>query len=84
MPVFFFRSFFLSQIMTGAMILVTVECQRARMQKNELERSVDLGDECFFCLGVLTEKVGVALRSEEKWLLFRLELSSKFARFLEN
>jgi hypothetical protein len=68
--------------MTGAMILVTIECRRARMQKNELERSVDLGDGCFFGLGVFTEKVGVALRSEEKWLLFRLELVSIFARIL--
>jgi len=41
----FFLSFFLSQITTGAMILVTVECRRAGMKKNELVDPV-----C--CLGV--------------------------------
>ena len=42
--------------MTGAMILVTVECQQAGMWKNELERSVDPWiNAC--CLGLLTEKV---------------------------
>jgi hypothetical protein len=64
MQVSFFFSFFLSQIIAGAMILVTVKCQQARIWNYELKRIINPSDFDAFHLRVWWRR----FREGQSWL----------------